>query len=136
MEAPNAIPVEEKRGETTLGAYNVLRSVGEGDKIRFVVKAESEGNGIEECDDRREGWVGEVVTTEYDSRKNLHTVSVKAHSEYNDEGTGKIKYHTDKSDSVRNATAANCLGSAMRFDAPVDIFRDDRERTVVKVETC
>ena len=134
-EAPNEAPTENSRGNTTLGAFNVVRSASEGDKLRVVVEAKSEGNGIKDCDDRREGWVVTVTGTEYDSRKNIHTIKVNAESEYGHEGAGALTYHTDKSDTVRNPTVSNVHGSPMKFDAPVDIFRDDRERTVVKVES-
>ncbi|AFH22736.1 hypothetical protein OSG_eHP34_00015 [environmental Halophage eHP-34] len=133
-DAPNEAPTENARGDTTLGAYKTIRSLSKGDKVRMIVKAESEGNGLEDCDDRREGWVATVIGTDYDSRKNLHTIDVEAESEFGDEGTGKVTYHTDKSGVVRNPTASNIHGSPMRFDAPVDIFRDDRQRTVLKVE--
>ena len=134
-DAPNEAPTEKARGDTTLGAFEVIRSASEDDRLRMVVDAESDGNGIEDCDDRREGWTVTVTGSGYDSRKNLHTVEVKAESEFGDEGTGKITYHTDKSDVVRNPTASNIHGSPMTFDAPVDIFRDDRQRTVLKAET-
>jgi len=134
-DAPNETPTENVRGKTTLGAFNVIRNAIEGDELRLVVDANSEGNGLEDCDDRREGWIVTVTGTEYDSRKNVHRVEVDAKSEYGHHGPGSLTYHTDKSASVRNPTASNVHGSPMTFDAPVDIFRDDRERTVIKAET-
>lgn len=129
------IPSESARDETPEDAYRTAYDVVEGDRVEVVVDAESSGD-IESCDDRRETWVGTVDEVGYDSRKNIHTIVGDFRRVGGSEsGRGHVRHHTNKAAATSKGLTfgSDANGSRMWFDAPVDIFKDDRDRTVVGV---
>lgn len=130
----NRIPADSSRGQTPEDAYRTAYNADEGDTITVGVMAESSGD-IPSCDDRCEKWSATVEGVQYDSRKNIHSIVVNAAREGGDEsGTGYVRHHTNKhaakSDGLAFGSDAN--GSRIWFEAPVDVFEDDRDRTVVE----
>lgn len=128
------VPTSNSRGPTPESSFLSAFFTETGDSVFLTVEAESSGD-LPECEDREEEWTGEVEEVRYDSRKNLYALVGEFERVGGDEsGQGYVRFHTRKNPEKGLSFGENSNGSPMRFDAPVDIFSDDRERTVTLFE--